>query len=56
MAKMIITGTCGSSDPTRASMAPHIGKGVREAGYELNLDSGGTEFIAILNTHRLCNV
>lgn len=37
MAKMIITGTYGPSDPTRASMPFHIGKGAREAGYEVGI-------------------
>src|SRR5438034_2332964 len=37
MAKMIITGTCGPSDPTRASMPFHVGKGGREAGYEVGI-------------------
>ena len=37
MAKMIITGTCGPSDPTRASMPFHIAKGAREAGYEVGI-------------------
>jgi hemoglobin len=35
MAKMIITGTCCPSVPTRASLPFHIGKGAREAGYEV---------------------
>jgi len=37
MAKLIITGTCGPSDPTRASMPFHIGKGARESGYEVGI-------------------
>jgi predicted peroxiredoxin len=35
MPKLTITGTCGPSDPTRASMPFHIGKGAREAGYDV---------------------
>ena len=35
MAKMIITGTCGPSNLTRASLPFDIGKGAREAGYEV---------------------
>ena len=34
---LIITGTCGPSDPTRASMPFHIAKGAREAGYEVGV-------------------
>jgi predicted peroxiredoxin len=37
MPKMIITGTSGPSDPTRASMPFHIAKGAREAGYEVGI-------------------
>ncbi len=35
MAKMIISGTCGTSDPARASMPFHIGKEARQTGYEV---------------------
>src|SRR5260370_37660497 len=35
MAKMIISGTWGTSDPARASMPFHIGKGARQTGYEV---------------------
>lgn len=37
MPKMIIVGTSGPSDPTRASMPFHIGKGAIEAGYEVGI-------------------
>ena len=37
MAKLIISGTYGPSDPTRASMPFHVGKGAREAGYEVGI-------------------
>ena len=37
MAKLIITGTCGPSDPTRASMPFHVAKGAREAGYDVGI-------------------
>jgi predicted peroxiredoxin len=37
MPKMLITGTCGPSDPTRASMPFHIAKGAREAGYDVGI-------------------
>ncbi len=37
MAKLIITGTCGTSDPTRASMPFHVAKGAREAGYDVGI-------------------
>ena len=37
MSKMIITGTFGPSDPTRATMPFHIAKGAREAGYEVGI-------------------
>lgn len=37
MPKMIITGTYGPSDPTRASMPFHIAKGAREAGYDVGI-------------------
>ena len=36
MPKMIIVGTSGPSDPTRASTF-HIGKGAIEAGYEVGI-------------------
>jgi predicted peroxiredoxin len=36
-AEIIISGTCGPSDPTRASMPFHIAKGAREAGYDVGV-------------------
>jgi predicted peroxiredoxin len=35
MAKLLISGTHGPDDPTRASLPFHIAKGAREAGYEV---------------------
>ncbi|HUQ92001.1 MAG TPA: DsrE family protein [Bryobacteraceae bacterium] len=37
MSKMIIAGSYGPSDPTRASMPFHVAKGAREAGYEVGI-------------------
>jgi predicted peroxiredoxin len=37
MAKLLIVGTHGTDDPTRASMPFHIGKGAVEAGYEVGI-------------------
>jgi predicted peroxiredoxin len=37
MPKIVIVGTSGPSDPTRASMPFHIGKGAIEAGYEVGI-------------------
>ena len=37
MAKLLITGTHGTDDPTRASMPFHIAKGAKEAGYEVEI-------------------
>ena len=37
MAKLLIVGTHGTGDPTRASMPFHIGKGATEAGYEVGI-------------------
>jgi uncharacterized protein involved in oxidation of intracellular sulfur len=37
MPKLLITGTHGSDDPTRASFPFHIAKGAKEAGYEVEI-------------------
>jgi predicted peroxiredoxin len=37
MAKLLITGTHGAEDPTRASMPFHIAKGAKEAGYDVDI-------------------
>lgn len=37
MAKLLITGTHGAEDPTRASMPFHIAKGAKEAGYDVEI-------------------
>jgi uncharacterized protein len=37
MAKLLITGTHGAEDPTRASMPFHIAKGAKEAGFDVDL-------------------
>jgi predicted peroxiredoxin len=34
MAKLLITSTHGTGDPTRATIPFHFAKGAREAGYE----------------------
>ena len=34
MAKLLVTGTHGPEDPTRASMPYHVAKGAVEAGHE----------------------
>ncbi len=35
MAKLLITGTHGPDDPTRASFPFHIAKGAREGGHDV---------------------
>ena len=35
MATLLITGTHGPEDPTRASIPFHIAKGAKEAGYDV---------------------
>ena len=37
MTMILITGTHGPEDPTRASMPFHIAKGAVEAGYEVGI-------------------
>ena len=37
MPKLLITGTHGTEDPTRASLPFHIAKGAREAGYDVGV-------------------
>jgi predicted peroxiredoxin len=37
MAKIVITGTHGADDPTRASMPFHIAKGAIEAGHNVEV-------------------
>lgn len=37
MPKLLITGTCGPADPTRASVSFHIAKGAREAGFDVGI-------------------
>jgi predicted peroxiredoxin len=37
MAKLLITGTHGAEDPTRASMPFHIAKGAKEAGFDVDI-------------------
>ncbi len=37
MTKLLITGTHGPEDPTRASMPFHIAKGAVDAGYEVEV-------------------
>jgi predicted peroxiredoxin len=38
MAKLLITGTHGTDDPTRASMPFHLAKGAKEAGYDVEIN------------------
>ena len=38
MAKLLITGTHGAEDPTRASMPFHIAKGAKEAGFDVEIN------------------
>ena len=35
MPKLLISGTHGPGDPTRATMPFHIGKGARESGHDV---------------------
>lgn len=37
MPKLLITGTYGPEDPTRASLPFHIAKGAREAGFDVGV-------------------
>ena len=37
MAKVLLTGTHGSDDPTRATMPFHVAKGAIEAGHEVSV-------------------
>ena len=37
MAKLLVTGTHGSDDPTRATMPFHVAKGAIEAGHEVSI-------------------
>ena len=37
MPKLLIIGTYGPEDPTRASFPFHIAKGAREAGYDVGI-------------------
>jgi uncharacterized protein involved in oxidation of intracellular sulfur len=38
MAKLLITGTHGTDDPTRASLPFHLAKGAKEAGYDVDIN------------------
>jgi predicted peroxiredoxin len=38
MAKLLITGTHGAEDPTRASLPFHIAKGAKEAGFDVEIN------------------
>lgn len=37
MAKILITGTHGPEDPTRASFPFHVAKGAKESGYDVEV-------------------
>ncbi|MBI4476048.1 MAG: multidrug transporter, partial [Acidobacteria bacterium] len=37
MAKLLLVGTHGPDDPTRASLPYHMGKGAIEAGHEVSI-------------------
>ncbi len=37
MAKLLLTGTHGADDPTRASMPFHVAKGAIEAGHQVSI-------------------
>ena len=37
MAKLLLTGTHGSDDPTRATMPFHVAKGAIEAGHQVSI-------------------
>ena len=37
MPKLLITGTHGTDDPTRASMPFHFAKGAKEAGFDVEV-------------------
>jgi hypothetical protein len=41
MAKLLITGTHGTDDPTRASLPFHVGRGAVEAGHEVGIVLAG---------------
>ena len=38
MAKLLITGTHGTDDPTRASMPFHLAKGAKESGCDVEIN------------------
>ena len=50
MAKLLITGTHGAEDPTRASMPFHIAKGAKEAGHEVAVALMGDSVILFNET------
>jgi predicted peroxiredoxin len=37
MAKLLLTGTHGAEDPTRATMPFHVAKGAIEAGHDVSI-------------------
>jgi predicted peroxiredoxin len=41
MANLLITGTHGTDDPTRASLPFHVAKGAKEAGQEVAIVLAG---------------
>jgi predicted peroxiredoxin len=41
MAKILITGTHGAEDPTRASFPLHIARGAKESGYDVEIALAG---------------
>jgi len=52
MAKLLLTGTHGSEDPTRATMPFHIAKGAIEAGHEVSISLMGDAPVVLKNDVR----
>jgi uncharacterized protein involved in oxidation of intracellular sulfur len=52
MAKLLITGTHGTDDPTRASLPFHIAKGAVEAGQEVGIVLAGDSPVVLKQSVR----
>jgi uncharacterized protein involved in oxidation of intracellular sulfur len=52
MAKLLITGTHGSDDPTRASLPFHIAKGAIETGQEVGIVLAGDSSVVLKQSVR----
>jgi uncharacterized protein involved in oxidation of intracellular sulfur len=52
MAKLLITSTHGSDDPTRASLPFHIAKGAAETGHEVGIVLAGDSPVVLKQSVR----